>query len=1058
MTTEHTSKQFLTYQHFDHAPVALIITHGSEMAIQFANLFALSLLKCSLDDLKGKNLSHFLPEIYTDDVKQNLYKTCFDKAQSYVISKKQIICSNTENPESWFDIKNNPMRDEHGTVIGIISFLTDVTERVISNKSIEQRQEYLGSSFKHAPIGLVCYRGADFIVDFANDKALEIWGKTLEDVKGKAIHEIFPEVLNDPQINARHRESLLRLEKGETHVVNEVELTFHRDGKPLTGWYNYIHEPYTNDVGEIVGMMAIAIEVTDQVLARKKIQLVTDAIPSLVAYVNSSERYELVNEAYEQWFKLSRSKILGKSIPEVIGKEAYAKVKSHIDKVLAGQKQSFESWIDYADGKRRFVSASYIPHEDNNNRILGYISLVNDLTERKRNEAALLENEARLGLIIEGIGAGTFEYDLDADQINCSNELRTLLGLPEDSVIDKKTAGSVVHPDDFSLVEEQLNELRLAAQDRYMAIDHRIVRKNDAEVRWLHTRSKLLSSGLSGKLVTPRIIGFSIDITDRKIAEQKLKELSHNLEEKVAERTAEASRVNDLLTHRNEELHQAQSVLQQLIDSSVEFITVIDRDLKFLAVNKTFETFVKKPRAELIGKEIFVVYEGARGSRQVELLQKAFAGETLHLRLNPSLSRPDTWFDTHYVPLILNNKVEGAIVLSRDITEIVRSQHELAEVNRQLQEAQHLSKLGSWEWDVSTGTVIWSDEMYRIYGYEEKFPVDFIKATERMSSDDAERSSSRTQQHIQEAVERFKKTGEQVHEISPVEFSIQLPDGKRKLLRNTGKIQLTPDGKMHRVLGVVQDVTQIRSAEEKLRQLVAELEAKNRDLESFNYVASHDLKEPLRKIHNFVNRIRSNGTNDTGIYLSKIEEAAKRMTDLIESILKLSQVSNANVELTDVDLSKVLEACKSDLEVRIKETNAEIISSRLPTIKANESQMNQVFLNLITNSIKFCNTTPVISISCNKISKAEAAKLEVIGSPLGYWRLTFTDNGIGFNPKYKQQVFEPFQRLHSSHEYSGTGIGLSIVKKIVERHGGLVDVESEIGKGTNFSLFLPISV
>jgi PAS domain S-box-containing protein len=1051
------SKPVLTYQNFDDAPFPTMIAGGSEMIIQFANRLALPLLKCSFDDVKGKKVADLLPAIYTNDIINSLYDCCYLKMQPYVIEQRQVIYSEGEKSfVSWFDITNSPWHDEGGHVAGVMIFFKDVTEKVISKKSIAQMDQYLGNIFKHAPIGLVFYRGADFIVDFANDKALQMWGKTLDEVKGKAIDKIFPEVLTDPAINERHTESLQRLENGETHIVNEVELTFHRNGTPQTGWYSYIHEPYSNSAGENIGMMAIAIDVTDQVLARKKMQLVTDAIPSLVSYVNSSERYELVNDAYEKWFKRSRAEFIGKTIPEVIGKEAYAKVKSHVVKVLAGEKVTFENWIDYADGKRRFVSANYIPHVGHNERILGYISLVNDLTERKRHEEALLENEARLGLLVEGIGAGTFDYDLNLNQINCSNELRVLLGLPNDVIIDWKTASSIVHPNDFSFVFEQLKDLKRAAKDGYIAVDHRVIRQDNGDVRWLHTRSKLLSIESSDKVVSTRLIGFSIDITERKIAEEKLRELTHNLEDKVAERTAEASRVNDLLTRRNEDLHQTQSVLQQLIDSSVELITVVDRDLKFLAVNKTFEAFVKKSRAELIGHEIFVAYEGARGSRQVELLQKAFAGETIHLRANPAISRPDIWFDTHYVPLTINNEVQGAIVLSRDISDIIKTQHELANVNRQLQEAQHLSKLGSWEWDVSAGTVIWSDEMYRIYGYEEKFPLNFVKATERMSSDDAERSGRRTQEYIQEAIERFKTSGELVHEIPAVEFYIQLPNGERKLLRNTGKIQLNSDGNMHRLLGVVQDVTQIRSTEEKLRQSMDLLEAKNRELESFNYVTSHDLKEPLRKIQNFVHLIRKNETSDTSTYISKIDDAAKRMTNLIESILALSQVSNTDLKFGDVDLNVVLESCKSDLEVRIKESNAEIISDQLPIIKANESQINQVFLNLVGNALKFSDTTPIIRINCDKVHVDEVDRPQLSGGPLWYWRLTFNDNGIGFDPQFKKQVFEPFQRLHLRNEYSGTGIGLSIVKKVIERHSGFVDVESAIGKGAKFTIWLPV--
>jgi PAS domain S-box-containing protein len=497
-------------------------------------------------------------------------------------------------------------------------------------------------------------------------------------------------------------------------------------------------------------------------------------------------------------------------------------------------------------------------------------------------------------------------------------------------------------------------------------------------------------------------------------------------------------------------------ILQQLIDSSPELIIVIDRYLKFLAVNKTYEEFVQKSRTDLIGKEILNVYSEARDVPQLKLLERVLQGEKVHLKVHPSISRPNIWFDTHYVPLVIQGEIQGAIILSRDITHIVRSEREFSNVNRQLQEAQRLTKLGSWEWDIASGTIFWSDEMYRIYGYEEKFDVDFVKATERMSRENAERSSRRTQQHVQNAIERFKETGEQLFDIPPTEFAIHLPTGEQKLLRNTGKIELTSEGTVHRILGALQDVTEIRSTEEKLRQLINELEVKNRELESFNYVASHDLKEPLRKIQNFIDRIRNSSDDDITDFLEKIDDAAWRMSKLIDSILTLSQASNADVVFVDVDLNKVLEHCFSDLEIKIKETKAQIVAEKLPTIKGSDLQMVQVFSNLLGNALKFCDRTPIVNISCKRTLGSQIHNDDVRRAT-EYWQLSISDNGIGFDTKHREQIFEPFKRLHTKREYSGTGIGLSIVKKIIERHHGFIEADSVKGKGTTFYLFFPIS-
>jgi PAS domain S-box-containing protein len=545
-------------------------------------------------------------------------------------------------------------------------------------------------------------------------------------------------------------------------------------------------------------------------------------------------------------------------------------------------------------------------------------------------------------------------------------------------------------------------------------------------------------------------------VFSRNQSEERLTEFTRRLELEVQQRTSELSKTNDLLVTNIAQVNHTQALLQQLIDSSIEYIGVVDMDLKFLIVNKPVEKVMNRSRADLVGKHVLEVYEGARGSGQVEALRRALAGEVVHLRVNPSISRPNVWFDTHCVPLMITGRIEGAIILSRDISEIVQSEKELANVNRQLAEAQRLAKLGSWEWDVATGNVLWSDEMYRIYGYEKKIPMDFVRATERMSPEDAETSSKRTQQHIQMATDQFKRNGQLVFETTAIEFAIKLPNGVQKVVRNSGRIQLTPEGKLHRILGIVQDVTRIRSTEEQLRLSVSELERKNKELESFNYVASHDLQEPLRKIRTFIDRILNGPMDRKGMddYLLRINNSARRMHDLIQSMLTLSRLSSSTDGFTEVDLNIILRNCKSDLELVIKETHATIESDVLPVVVASEFQMTQMFGNLVNNALKFSHENPRLQITCKKVMGDDIQQRNA-DVKTAYWCLSFTDNGIGFDSKYKDQIFALFQRLHPEHQFAGTGIGLSIVKQIVERHQGFIDASSEPGKGSCFCVWLP---
>ncbi len=252
------------------------------------------------------------------------------------------------------------------------------------------------------------------------------------------------------------------------------------------------------------------------------------------------------------------------------------------------------------------------------------------------------------------------------------------------------------------------------------------------------------------------------------------------------------------------------------------------------------------------------------------------------------------------------------------------------------------------------------------------------------------------------------------------------------------------------------DITNIVEGEEQLKNTNAALVKSNRDLEQFAYVASHDLQEPLRKIQVYAQIIEKNRTGDksTESHFDKIKNAAQRMTELIRAVLDYSRLSKKEEEFKPVDLNEVLENVKNDFELLIAERNAIIISDPLPRIKAIALQMNQLFANLISNALKFSLEAPVIRISCTTVA---ADKILIDGNkPYSkYVELKFRDNGIGFDPKNADRIFSIFQRLHTKEEFSGTGIGLALCKKIVENHEGFITAYGEPGEGSEFTIYLP---
>jgi PAS domain S-box-containing protein len=277
-------------------------------------------------------------------------------------------------------------------------------------------------------------------------------------------------------------------------------------------------------------------------------------------------------------------------------------------------------------------------------------------------------------------------------------------------------------------------------------------------------------------------------------------------------------------------------------------------------------------------------------------------------------------------------------------------------------------------------------------------------------------------------------------------------------------------------IGAFTDIHDQKTLHDQLEQQVAErtaalhhsnesLEANNRqllranlELESFNYVASHDLQEPLRKIQTFANllQVKTLDPETTSRYLDKIHSASRRMSDLVQALLQYSRLAN-DTQFEDTDLDRIFEEVKNDLELRIEETGAVVRHDSLPTVPAIPLQMHQLFANLLANALKFTDKPPVVQITTRPVPAAEVAANRQLDPEKSYVEIAFRDNGIGFEPHFADKIFHLFKRLHTRDQYSGTGIGLSICKKIVEHHGGCIRAESVEGEGSVFTVWLPLN-
>ncbi|HEX9979732.1 MAG TPA: PAS domain-containing protein [Flavobacterium sp.] len=386
----------------------------------------------------------------------------------------------------------------------------------------------------------------------------------------------------------------------------------------------------------------------------------------------------------------------------------------------------------------------------------------------------------------------------------------------------------------------------------------------------------------------------------------------------------------------------------------------------------------------------------------------------------------------------------------KDVTKEHRLIRKLTDSEALNKLAQQLTHIGNWAWQIGTGIVEWSDEMYRIYGLEpQSETITLEKFLSLVHPDDREKRMAEIQEAVQTGVVK--------------EYTLRAvnPDGTIKILRGHGSIETNALNEPVRMIGTCQDITREYYLN---RELVAlnnslslknkELVSINRELESFNYVASHDLQEPLRKIMIYSDRLTEQAETlpqDARKSLDKVTSSAARMQRLISDLIEFSQLSSPSGAFTNVSINDILEDVKSNFSDQMEEYNAKIEVAQFPVIQAVPFQLTQLFTNIIGNALKYRkpNVSPVIKINWDILPAEERSE--------NFFRISICDNGIGFESSQKENIFDLFRRLHANERYSGTGIGLAICKKIVTNHNGFIIAESEPGQGACFQIYLPES-
>jgi PAS domain S-box-containing protein len=381
-------------------------------------------------------------------------------------------------------------------------------------------------------------------------------------------------------------------------------------------------------------------------------------------------------------------------------------------------------------------------------------------------------------------------------------------------------------------------------------------------------------------------------------------------------------------------------------------------------------------------------------------------------------------------------RLRGFGKIIRDITERKLGESKLLMLAERLSLATEIAKLGVWDWDVGSDTLAWDATMFEIYGFTPVAgPLPYEQWSTAVSPEDLPAAEATLRRVI------LEKT------LGSAEFRITRTDGAARNVAAIERVVLDAQGKVVRVIGINMDITERKKAEQHLVKMVAELKRSNDELQQFAYAASHDLQEPLRMVASYTQllakRYHGRLDSDADEFIAFAVDGCNRMQGLIRDLLAYSRAGTNGKAFCEVSAEGALQQALTNLRITIKQSCAVVSHDSLPAIKTDETQLTQVFQNLIGNAIKYRGAeAPRVHVSASNNAGNE-------------WIFSVRDNGLGIAPQYFERIFVLFQRLHGQNEFEGTGIGLAICKKVLERLGGRIWVESQPAKGSTFYFALP---